>query len=171
VSPLFHFSENPAISVFWPRVSPTAGGESLVWAVDLKHSPSYWFPRDCPRACCWVGERPIHHELHELPGFVGRQRLHVIEEDWLDRMRKCRLYAYEFDSAGFLTCRRSRILGLSGIGVSALRLFSPAGDLVSRHAESGIELRTVPNLWPMIDTIVDSGLEFSIIRKANARPR
>jgi hypothetical protein len=170
VSPLFHFSENPAISVFWPRVSPTAGGESLVWAVDLKHSPSYWFPRDCPRACCWVGERPIHHELHELPGLVGRQRLHVIEEDWLDRMRKCRLYAYEFDSAGF----RSRVVEagywVSQESVSPLSVY-PAGDLVSRHAESGIELRTVPNLWPMIDAIVDSGLEFSIIRKANARPR
>jgi hypothetical protein len=29
----------------------------------------------------------------------------------------------------------------------------------------------VPNLWPVIDAIVASGLEFSIIRKANALPR
>jgi hypothetical protein len=32
-------------------------------------------------------------------------------------------------------------------------------------------LRIVPNLWPVIDAIVASGLQFSIIRKMNARPR
>jgi len=41
---------------------------------------------------------------------------------------------------------------------------------VSRHADAGIELRLVQNLWPIIDAIVASGLEFSIIRKANAQP-
>jgi hypothetical protein len=29
----------------------------------------------------------------------------------------------------------------------------------------------VPNLWPIIDAIVASGLQFSIIRKMNARSR
>ena len=46
-----------------------------------------------------------------------------------------------------------------------------AGDLLALHAQAGIELRLVPNLWPVIDAIVASGLEFSIIRKANALPR
>jgi hypothetical protein len=45
------------------------------------------------------------------------------------------------------------------------------GDLFSRHVEAGIELRIVKNLWPIIDAIIPSGLEFSIIRKANAQPR
>ena len=36
---------------------------------------------------------------------------------------------------------------------------------------AGIELRFVENLWPTIDAILDSGLGFSIIRKANALPR
>jgi hypothetical protein len=45
------------------------------------------------------------------------------------------------------------------------------GDLIARHAEAGIELRIVPNLWPLIDAIVASSLEYSIIRKVNARPR
>jgi hypothetical protein len=43
------------------------------------------------------------------------------------------------------------------------------GDLLARHTEAGIELRIVTNLWPLIDAIVSSGLEFSIIRKANAQ--
>ena len=48
---------------------------------------------------------------------------------------------------------------------------TPVGDLFAVHVEAGIELRIVPNLWPLIDAIVDKGLEFSIIRKANAQPR
>ena len=48
---------------------------------------------------------------------------------------------------------------------------SPVGDLLARQVEAGIELRVVRNLWPIIDAIVGSGLEFSIIRKANAQPR
>jgi uncharacterized protein DUF6886 len=47
----------------------------------------------------------------------------------------------------------------------------PVGDLLAAHVKAQIELRIVPNLWPLIDAIVDSGLEFSIIRKANAQPR
>ena len=45
------------------------------------------------------------------------------------------------------------------------------GDLLQRHVEAGIELRIVTNLWPLIDAIVASGLEFSIIRQANAQGR
>jgi hypothetical protein len=170
VPQLFHFSENPAISVFRPRSAPVLGGESLVWAIDLEHSPSYWFPRDCPRACCWVGESPIRHSLLDLPGIADLQRLHVIEEEWLDRMLTCRLYAYEFDPEGFESRVAEAGYWASPDAVIPLAV-APAGDLVSRHVESGIELRAVPNLWPWIDAIVDSGLEFSIIRKANARPR
>ena len=47
----------------------------------------------------------------------------------------------------------------------------PAGDLLELHGLAGIELRIVENLWPTIDAILVSGLEFSIIRKANSLPR
>jgi len=47
---------------------------------------------------------------------------------------------------------------------------TPVGDLFVRHVEMKIELRLVRNLWPLIDAIVASGLEFSIIRTANAQP-
>ena len=55
------------------------------------------------------------------------------------------------------------------------RLFHCSEDpnitLLARHAEAGIELLIVMNLWPLIDAVVGSGLEFSIIRKANAQAR
>jgi len=45
------------------------------------------------------------------------------------------------------------------------------GDLVGRHAAARIVLRTLPNLWPLWDAVVDSTLEFSGIRLRHARPR
>jgi hypothetical protein len=96
--------------------------------------------------------------------------MHAMETAWLPRMRSCRLYAYEFDPASFelkfpeagYWVARSQVVPLSVL---------PVGDLLALHAEAGIELRTIENLWPVIDAIVASRLEFSIIRKGNARPR
>jgi len=169
VGALFHFSEDPAITLFRPHVAATSNEtEPYVWAIDEEHASSYWFPRDCPRACCWVGEKAIPRAGAALLG--GARRLHAIEAGWLGRVRTCRLFAYEFDSASFkpkiaeagywVTCREV-----------VPRTVSPVGDLLARNVDAGIELRILMNLWPLIDAIVASGLEFSIIRKANAQPR
>ena len=45
------------------------------------------------------------------------------------------------------------------------------GDLLARHADAGIELRMVDNLWPLWERVVASTLEFSGIRLRNAKPR
>ena len=48
-------SENPEIARFEPHISATAAErEPLVWAVDTRHLPLYWFPRDCPRGTFWA---------------------------------------------------------------------------------------------------------------------
>lgn len=144
--------------------------ESLVWVIDREHAPSYWFPRDCPRACCWIDEKTVPDAGHALLGLGGPRRLHAIEADWLDHIRACQLYAYAFDSLLFEPRVAEAGYWVTREEVSPLSV-TLVGDLISRHAEAGIELRIVPNLWPMIDAIVASGLEFSIIRKANAQPR
>jgi hypothetical protein len=96
--------------------------------------------------------------------------MHAIESGWLERVRACRLYAYEFDSALF-----TPKIAEAGYWVARCEVVpvsvSPVGDLLARHVEAGIELRIVPNLWPLIDAIFASRLEFSIIRKANTQPR
>ena len=167
---LFHFSEDPNIARFRPHVAPTSNAtEPLVWAVDEEHAPSYWFPRDCPRACCWAGETPLLDRSARL-GLGRSRRLHAIEDRWLERVRTCWLYAYEFDPAPFTSKVAEAGYWVAREEVSPLSV-TPWGDLLARHADAKIELRIVTNLWPLIDAIVASGLEFSIIRKANAQPR
>lgn len=169
--PLFHCSEDPTIAVFRPHVAPTSSErEPFVWALDEEHAPSYWFPRECPRACCWAGQTPILEAAAPLLGLGGARRLHAIEAGWLERVRACRLYAYEFDPVPFKPKVAEAGYWVTGAEVGPLSV-TTMGDLLARHVEAGIEVRIVRNLWPLIDAIVASGLEFSIIRKANAQQR
>jgi hypothetical protein len=84
---LFHFSEDPTIEVFVPRIAPTQQVEgAYVWADAENTSPRYWFPRDCPRGTWW---RPD-----------GTGRVHAIQWEWFDRFVACELYAAS-SSVGF----------------------------------------------------------------------
>jgi hypothetical protein len=145
------------------------GKEPFVWAVDQTHAPSYWFPRDCPRVCCWAAGSQVER-TNSLLTLGGSKRLHALELDWLKRFRHCQLYIYEFDSAPFVLQVPDAGYWVARVNIVPLAV-KPVGDLLARHVEAGIELRIVKNLWPLIDAVVASGLEFSIIRKANAQPR
>jgi len=162
VPQLFHFSEDPTITLFRPS-------DSFVWAIDEAHAPSYWFPRDCPRACCWRGDSSLSETGAALLQ-SGCDRMHAIEAAWLNRVRDCRLYAYEFDPGPFRAKVSEAGYWVAQQDIVPLSVAS-VGDLLDRHVDAGIELRVGPNLWHLIDLIVASGLEFSIIRKANAQPR
>ncbi|HEV2649737.1 MAG TPA: hypothetical protein VGU69_00640 [Rhizomicrobium sp.] len=168
---LLHFSEDPNIKVFKPHV-PVSSPENapMVWAVDEAHAPAFWFPRDCPRACCWKVDTQLSSLGRSLLGMGSAHRMHAIETAWLQHMRDCALYAYRFDAAPFALhnaeagyyCARESITPLS---------VKPIGDVLALHTAANIELRVVPNLWPLIDAIVASGLGFSVIRAMNALPR
>ena len=46
---LWHFSEDPSLGQLRPRTTPTnPQAPTVVWAVDTRHAPMFWFPRDCP---------------------------------------------------------------------------------------------------------------------------
>ena len=46
----------------------------------------------------------------------------------------------------------------------------PLDDLVGRHERAGIELRALPNLWPLWNDVAASTLEFSGMRLRYAAP-
>ena len=165
---VIHFSEDPAIERFEPHVAVTAQqAEAYVWAVDAEHAPSYWFPRDCPRAMAWRRTDSTLADLQLLGPSVSR--VHMIEYRWLERVRTTQLWAYRFDARDF---------GPFGDGyaqvathaVTPIGPVEPVGALLALHAESGIELRVVQNLWPWWQQVAASTLGFSGIRLRNATP-
>jgi hypothetical protein len=125
----------------------------------------FWFPRDCPRGCAWASERTTDADRERFFGRIEVPRIHVMEGAWLDRVRECRLYAYELPAETFVPHSVGGYW-VSSEAVTPLRVVE-AGDLLAMHAEAGIELRIVPSIWPWWAAVVRSTLEFSGSRLRN----
>ncbi|MGK5679177.1 DUF6886 family protein [Actinoplanes sp. URMC 104] len=172
---VLHFSEDPTITRFVPHVAATAvEREAYVWAVGHDRAPDYWFPRQCPRAMAWVVDGTSDVDRERIVGAGCGVRVHAVEYAWLDAMRTAKVFAYRLPAAPFRP-----IAPLHGEPhamvatepVEPLGEPEPVGDLFAHHAEAGIQLRVLDNLWPFWDEVVASTLGFSGIRLRNARPR
>lgn len=183
---LLHFSEDPTIRTFVPHVAATAGQpEPYVWTVDAHHAPSYWFPRQCPRAMAWTtpATEPEHRDRILGPGSgpdSGRgsgpasgpnTRVHAVEYAWLEAIRTTKLYAYRFAATDFRPFDPGGHAYVSDHEVRPLAPAEPVGDLFALHEEAGIQLRVLPSLWTFWDAVTASTLGFSGIRLRNAKPR
>jgi hypothetical protein len=167
---LWHFSEDPSLGRFDPRASAAhPGREPLVWAVDTRHAPMFWFPRDCPRGCVWPVSTTTPEDRERFFGQSDTGRLHVMEASWLERLRACRLYAYRLPIEPFRPHAEVGGYWITDQPVEALERVS-AGDLLARHAAAGIELRITPSVWPFWRRVAASTLGFSGCRLTNAAP-
>jgi hypothetical protein len=163
---LWHVSEDAAIARFLPHRTETNPYEPLVWAVDTRHLPLFWFPRDCPRGTFWAHGSTAPEDVERFLG--GAARVHAIEGAWLERMRTARVVAYRVPEDEFEPHPEVGGYWVSREPVEPLELVE-LGDLPARHADAEIELRIVPSLWPLWERVVASTLEFSGIRLRNAR--
>ncbi|UWP86269.1 hypothetical protein Dfulv_19305 [Dactylosporangium fulvum] len=172
---VLHFSEDPTITRFVPHVAATAQQpEAYVWAVDHTRAPDYWFPRQCPRGMAWVTETTTGEDRERIIGAGCGDRVHAIEFGWLEAMRTVRLYAYRLPADRFVPFGGGGPESHAHVAtapVTPLGPPEPVGDLLQLHAEAGIQLRLLPNLWPFWDAVVASTVGFSGIRLHNALPR
>jgi len=169
---VLHFSEDPGIERFEPHVAATSQQlEAYVWAVDAANAPSYWFPRQCPRAMAWPGPEATDEDVARILG-PGRRRVHAVEYRWLARIRAARVFAYRFDAGPFRPFGDARHphAHVAVEPVVPLAPPEPIGDLLALHEDAGIELRVMANLWPFWEAVTASTVEFSGIRLRNAVP-
>jgi hypothetical protein len=167
---LWHLSEDPSLDRFVPQPLATRPGEApLVWAVDTRHAPMFWFPRDCPRGCIWPGSGTSAADRDRFFGQTAAGRIHVMEAGWLDRMRACRLYAYQLPGDAF---RPHENVGGYWVSEQTARAQGRVeiSDLIGRHARAGIELRLTPSIGPFWQQVIESTVEFSGSRLRNAGP-
>jgi hypothetical protein len=166
---LWHYSEDASLTRFQPR--PPAGdpaGPPLVWAVDTRHAPLYWFPRDCPRGCIWPVSTTTPEDRELFFNDSATTRIHVVEAGWLARMQACRLYAYRLPAASF----RPDDVGGYWVSTEPVEAIDQTvvDDLIGRHARARIELRITPSLWPFWRRVTKSTVEYSGCRLRNAAP-
>ena len=164
---LLHFSEDPSIARFVPHVPPTNPGQApAVWAIDREHAPVYWFPRDCPRGSVWANTDEEQQRLARLFQTAAR-RVQATELAWLGRMQAARLYVYELDREGFEPWPDAEGQWIAREPIVPLAV-RPLRNLLELHAESGVELRFVTDLWAFWRSVLESGLPFSGVRLRNA---
>jgi hypothetical protein len=164
---LFHVSEDSGIGRFEPRPSD-AVGEAVVWAVDAERLRNYLLPRDCPRVTYYAGRSTTNADVERFLG--SRAAVIAIEEGWLERLRSCRLYCYHLppDTFECLDQTAGYFISRTPVVPAVMEVFDdPEAELQRR----GVELRILPDLWPLRDAVVESTLEFSIIRMRNAHQR
>ena len=167
---LFHVSEESSIRRFHPRRSPAGSTffENVVWAVDEPHLPNYLLPRDCPRVTYRLS--PGTSEEDRARFFTG-QSSHVVAigSEWVARAANQILFVYDLpvDSFRLLDVSAGYWISPAAVeptGVTELR--QPLVALVSRE----VELRVVPDLQELREAVVQSTVDFSIIRMRNASP-
>ncbi len=164
---LWHASEDPSIERFHPHRAATAlTDEEVVWAIDTEHQPSYWFPRDCPRATFWAGPDTTAEDAALLH---GSPRVHAIEWRWRERFASTSVYLYRLPPEPFELHDANAGYWVAHEPVEPLEVVE-LPDLVAAHERAGIELRLAVNLWPLWDRVTASTLCFSGIRLRNAQP-
>jgi len=162
-----HVSEDPAIKVFQPR-TVDATGASLVWAIDEAHLRNYLVPRNCPRVTFSAGARTSAADRERFLG--SSPAVVAIESEWFERVRSCRLFCYQLPSDTFECVDETAGYFVSRLAVRPLGV-EVVDDAVSAILQRGVELRILPDLWSLREAVIQSTLEFSIIRWRNARPR
>src|SRR5262245_34980785 len=156
---LYHVSEEPDIEVFEPRRIDGAG-EALVWAIDDARLRNYLMPRECPRVTFYAGART---SVVDRERFLGSSVAVVaIEAAWFARLQSCRLFCYHLPADGFTSYDETAGYFVSRRAVTPLSV-ECIDDPVSAILQRGVELRIVPNLWSLRDSVIESTLEFSII--------
>ena len=170
---LYHFSEEPDIQIFVPRLLPAAhrAGRTdvdvpLVWAIDEEHAPLYYFPRNCPRIAFWPRPDTTPEDRERWWGERRCSMVACVEWAWLDRLRETRLYRYTMPPELF------RFHSVPGTWVSreavVPQAVEPVGDLLEALRSAGVELRFMPSLTPLRG-MWDTTMHTSGIRLRNAQ--
>lgn len=168
---LYHFSEEPNIQVFSPRPSTSFPHlEPAVWAIDEEHAPHYFFPRDCPRVIYWKADWTSEDDTTRFFRDTSVDKIIVVENGWLERIRHTKLYVYTFPAEPFELFEEAKTAGyyISHQEIVPLKV-ELVGDLIEKILSENIELRFTPNLYPIRNSVISSSVDFSIIRFSNAK--
>lgn len=171
---LYHFSEDPGIERFVPRpvrapARRQPGREwlngPLVWAIDERHQPMYFFPRDCPRILLWAKDDTTEADRERwLRGSPARM-LALVEESRMAELVPAKVYRYDLPGETF------EALDDAGMWVSRDAVTPSAveciGDLPRALAAADVELRAIPS-FALLRDVWQSTVHASGIRLRNA---
>ena len=167
---LFHISEEPGISIFEPRPSPSHFDNingNVVFAISDRLLHNYLLPRDCPRVTFYATEQTTDADKHKFFGNSAAGHTVIVESGWHQRIKETVLYNYEFPQDNFMLIDEIAGYYVSYKPVIPLSV-TPVNDIMGELLSRNIELRFTPSLIKLADAVSKSSLNFSIIRMRNA---
>ena len=165
---LYHFSEDPSIERFVPRrlkVGPS--DEELVWAIDCAHCHQFYFPRDCPRVVISNSPDISAEDAETFFGHTTAPIVAAIESHWLERLLNTTIYRYTLPAQGFELRNESAGYWVSEREIRVVDVES-IPNLLQALVDAGVELRIMPSLVLLRDAVIESTVNFDIIRWRNA---
>ena len=166
---LYHFSEEPGIEVFEPRLIPARPevAEPLVWAIEESHQHMYLFPRDCPRILLWPVATTTEADRERWFARTEARVIAHVEYAWVERIVKARLYRYELPPETF------EDLHDAWMWVSRATVTPRSVDVIDNLFQAldavGVELRVMDRLTVLRGLWEHTSLHWSGIRLRNAR--
>ena len=168
---LYHVSDIPTITRFEPRPAPSGTVEGdMVWAIDGEHLHNYLLPRDCPRVTFYALPESASEDIERLMGTSTAEYVVAIEARWLPEVMQQSLYIYEMPPNTFTCIDAGAGYYISREAVTPLSM-RRVDNLLLELVKNDVELRVMPSLWKLRDMVVESTLQFSIIRWRNAQSR
>ena len=140
----------------------------MVWAVAESHLLNFLTPRDCPRITFRAGPGTTPADRERF--LLGAERVVALEAAWLPRLNACRLHIYEMPRETFEEALPEAGYWISREAVTPLGV-EVRGGLLQALGAAGAEVRLLTDFWPLHDAVRESSLQFSILRRRNARPR
>ncbi|MBW5448091.1 hypothetical protein GE107_18700 [Cohnella sp. CFH 77786] len=167
---LYHFSSDPNIEVFKPRVKHNRQDmPPIVWAIDKEHEFTFFFPRDCPRIV--YTRTPDISEEDEIR-FFGTTNSNIVisvETHWFHAINTATIFKYTLPGQSFKLFDEIAGYYISEQTIEPMAM-EPISKLTERLMEHNIEIRWMTNLNPLREAILKSTIkDFGIHRFENAK--
>ncbi|ANE48935.1 hypothetical protein SY83_14550 [Paenibacillus swuensis] len=156
---LYHFSEEPNITVFHPRVKANRQDmPPVVWAIDEEHSYSFYVPRNCPRIVYTRTDGLSEETVDKFFGCTSAVRIMTIETRWYSAISNTTLYRYTLPGESFKLFDETAGYYISEQKVTPI-VITAMDHLLEKLLEINIEVRFTPSLHPLREAILNSQLE------------
>jgi hypothetical protein len=168
---LFHISQQPGISIFTPRPSPSHFENitgDVVFAISDQLLHNYLLPRDCPRVTFYVGLNTTNADKQKFMGNTTAGHVVAVESGWYQQIKETTLYCYEFLPDDFMLIDECAGYYISYKPVVPI-MVTVIDDIMAALLNRDIELWFMPSLIDIADAARDSTLRFSLIRMRNAK--
>ena len=169
---LFHISEDPKISVFVPKLSPSHLNiikAAVVMTVSENHVHNYMLPSECPRISYYAGSDTDSRDIKKFFGVSTPAYIMAVENRWIKKIQSTTLYCYEFDSRHF-SLHDESIGHYSSyktvVPISVKPIYSILDELLKRN----LELRFMTTLDKLAMEVRKSTLYPSLIKIRGLEP-